>query len=88
MKAKQLKLTDWSRENPQRVGEYNASTVRDPDTLRWWNGKHWSLPYMPRDPEQLKRRCRRDRTRMTGIEWRGLVEEPHYPFPPGPLGKL
>ena len=88
MKAKTPKLTKWSREKPTMVGEYNASTIRDQIVLRWWNGTTWSTPYMPRDSEQFKRCCRRQATFSSNIEWRGLVEEPHYPFPPEPLGKL
>lgn len=90
MKAKKPKLTKWSRKKPQRVGEYNASRVRSTSVLRWWDGEYWSYPYYADTTEHAKRIKRRTRylKHDNSMEWRGLVEEPHYPFPPGPLEKL
>jgi hypothetical protein len=89
--AKQPKMTDWSRKKPPMIGEYNASVSRDMFVRRWWNGEYWSSAYWSDYNSEVQQQARR-RTkapeRQTSIRWRGLIEKPHYPFPPGPLEKM
>jgi hypothetical protein len=86
--AQQPKMTGWKDDPPPMVGEYNASTCYDRDVLRWWNGRTWSSPYWPHWEDCQKRIRRRMAAQSNiSIKWRGLVEKPDYPFPPGPLEK-
>lgn len=67
-------LTPWMTEPPVRVGWYCASTERNPETRRWWNGEYWSPPVSVDSPDD----GRFERAKITrgesqdGIEWRGL----------------
>lgn len=67
-------LTPWITEPPARTGWYNASTERNPETRRWWNGEYWSPPVSVDSPDD----GRFERAKITrgesqdGIEWRGL----------------
>lgn len=71
-------FTEWfpASVNPVHIGEYNASCVRDPTVLRWWNGRHWSIDYRSEHAEVTRVECRKVRTIAAGIEWRGLAKEP------------
>jgi hypothetical protein len=37
-------MTTWHKGPPPSIGWWPASTRRNPDTLRWWNGVEWSFP--------------------------------------------
>jgi hypothetical protein len=34
---------NWRKGPPPSIGWWPASVSRDPNSLRWWNGKHWSM---------------------------------------------
>ena len=34
--------TKWNSGPPPSIGWWPASTRRDPNYLRWWDGEHWS----------------------------------------------
>jgi len=81
---KKQKLTPWidgGKFVPFHVGEYNASFVRNKDTLRWWNGCEWSSSYREKDDEYFKKE-RRSKTvdksiiRILDIDFRGLAVKP------------
>jgi hypothetical protein len=36
-------MTTWHKGPPPSIGWWPASTRRNPDTLRWWNGVWWSV---------------------------------------------
>lgn len=74
--ARQAEMTAWfpPEIKPVHIGEYNASCLRNPFIRRWWNGSYWSVDYRSDHPEELKMKCRTERTLTTGIEWRGLKE--------------
>ena len=40
-------MTTWRKGPPPSVGWWPASERRNPDILRWWNGKVWSFPARP-----------------------------------------
>lgn len=89
--TQQPELTKWSKGKPPMVGEYNASITENPGVRRWWNGEYWSVAYWPgfnSSMEQERRRRTKAPELQRKIQWRGLVDEPHYPFPPGPLEEL
>lgn len=74
-------LTGWysSKESyPERIGEYNASTMKHPGMFRWWNGEWWSAPYSQKLSERGRRRLRRMRSSITEnpIYFRGLKHKP------------
>lgn len=33
----------WHSGSPPEIGWWPASMEQDPNCLRWWNGKHWSV---------------------------------------------
>ena len=35
-------MTTWHKGPPPSIGWWPASYYRNPDILRWWNGKVWS----------------------------------------------
>ena len=35
-------MSEWHKGPPPSKGWWPASTRRDNDTLRWWNGAYWS----------------------------------------------
>jgi hypothetical protein len=37
-------MTTWRKGPPPSIGWWPASMNRDPEVLRWWNGKWWSAP--------------------------------------------
>lgn len=66
-------LTPWITEPPVRVGWYNASTERNAETRRYWNGEYWSVPVYVGDPDDRVDRARSARAEsQDGIEWRGI----------------
>jgi hypothetical protein len=89
--SKSPKLTAWSKKKPSMIGEYNASTMRDPGSLRWWNGSKWSIFYNAGMSENIRRHRRRNiasSSEQPRIEWRGMAEKPENFVEPQPLGKL
>jgi hypothetical protein len=71
-----IPLTDWQNSKPQHAGEYIASSFRDGEIRRWWNGKHWSFMYVESDSQEQKNTCAGIPGPINGIQWRGLAEEP------------
>lgn len=72
-------LTSWRSGPPPCVGWWNASTRRDPQVRRYWNGKRWSRCVMVGVTsdvltEHLKTFAA-SRFAQTS-EWRGLAKEP------------
>lgn len=39
----------WHEGPPPSIGWWPASICCDPRTLRWWNGKRWSVACYPKD---------------------------------------
>lgn len=37
-------MTTWHKGPPPSIGWWPASLTRDPECLRWWDGKHWGMP--------------------------------------------
>lgn len=77
MMSKQF--TRWFKpsEKPVRVGEYNASMVKDKDILRWWDGSSWSLAYLRTDYRKTVDICRKSKMHGSNftIYWRGFTTE-------------
>ncbi|MBV8666760.1 MAG: hypothetical protein JO269_09775 [Burkholderiaceae bacterium] len=61
---------------PSRIGEYNASILKDPDAKRFWNGVCFSCSYYDCEDETRKAYCRTIPSSDMNIFWRGLSEEP------------
>lgn len=38
------KPTRWYEGPPPEIGWWPASVAWDTESIRWWNGKEWSLP--------------------------------------------
>jgi hypothetical protein len=36
-------MTTWHKGPPPSIGWWPASSCRDPQYFRWWNGKNWSI---------------------------------------------
>ncbi len=73
-----VKRTPWSLCQPPEVGEWNASISMNKNSKRWWNGTWWSVAYDDFDSEETKQNSRKLQSTWTnsGIEWRGLTEQP------------
>jgi hypothetical protein len=72
---KKPKLTNWAKGAPPSVGVWNASTERNPEIFRHWNGWRWSVA----GTTPITALAKRDLpTSSDGvdIEWRGLAEPP------------
>jgi hypothetical protein len=74
-------LTGWYSSNesyPQYIGEYNASTMKNPRILRWWNGVDWSAPYSVSLSNEGARRIRRSKPTVdkSPMYFRGLKQKP------------
>lgn len=74
-----FKLTRWFNpdEKPVRIGEYNASMIKDKTVRRWWNGECWSYPYSAAVTEHAKRNLRKlkdPERNQNGIFWRGVLK--------------
>lgn len=85
------KLTPWKKGAPPMIGEWNASINRNEGFRRWWDGENWSLAYHKDASEGTKRRNRRIKRNTrgaTGVEWRGLAEQPAKFVAPKPLEPL
>jgi hypothetical protein len=80
--AKGRELTDWSKDQPPAglVGWLNASTTRNPNVRRWWDGRVFSRGVavnVTTDAEMRKRQQRpATMSELCDIEWRGLAQEP------------
>jgi hypothetical protein len=48
---------NWTAEHPPARGWYAASTERNPDARRYWNGRRWSAPVDRRDARLLAPLC-------------------------------
>ncbi len=76
-----MKMTPWFPPDvkPVHIGEYNASAISTSEVMRWWDGKRWSLPYLPTFRDEAKRMLRSQhasRRFQKVILWRGLAEKP------------
>jgi hypothetical protein len=48
-----MKKRKWHKGPPPSIGWWPASIDRDPESIRWWNGKYWSYPSYPDYPDFL-----------------------------------
>jgi hypothetical protein len=63
-------MTTWHKGPPPSIGWWPASTYRDPESLRWWNGRRWSLPaYSDMTATEASWRARGDTHSQSIIEW-------------------
>lgn len=42
-----MSKTTWHKGAPPSIGWWPASTVRDPQAIRWYNGANWSAVAFP-----------------------------------------
>lgn len=61
----------WTTEKPPIAGVFVASTERNADARRYWNGRRWSAPWYRTDPADVIEwaRCTPARTEGDVIEW-------------------
>lgn len=73
-----IPLTALQRGEPERIGEYIATTGVSQDTRRWWNGERWSTWYFEHDSPATKNKAAKTQSIWLNgaITWRGLAEEP------------
>jgi hypothetical protein len=65
-----MSKTKWFKGPPPSIGWWPASRLRLSDTLRWWNGKKWSLPaYEKYTAKEAGKRARLPSFCGTDIEW-------------------
>jgi hypothetical protein len=63
-------MTTWHKGPPPSVGWWPASMNRDPEVLRWWNGKWWSAAAYPVfTAESAATIARRKTLYQYSIEW-------------------
>lgn len=68
------KMTPWSKANPTRVGWYNASLSRNPNTRMYWNGCYWSWAVSIGDSNsEADFRKSNKQYGQLSVEWRGLT---------------
>lgn len=54
---------EWQSGSPPSVGWWPAAVMGCLTCLRWWDGKHWSVPAFPKEPMEtvnrvaMKRSC-------------------------------
>lgn len=65
--------TPWRKGPPPCKGWWNASTERNPEARRWWNGSWWSMVVYLGTPDTATARAKRlpAQIDLSGIEWRG-----------------
>lgn len=62
--------TVWHKGPPPSVGWWIASTLRDKDALRWWNGRDWSMVAFRRySPERAAAQAKIRASSNLKIEW-------------------
>lgn len=62
-------MTTWHKGPPPSIGWWPASDRRNPDVLRWWDGKVWSTAtHIGMDVEEAAHWAMR-KTWMRNIEW-------------------
>ena len=77
-KSNELNSKEWNSPGtyPVFVEEYNASLSKDPEMLRWWNGKCWSVCYFEYWDKERKERARNTRNQFSDdIYWREITKE-------------
>jgi hypothetical protein len=63
-------MTTWHKGPPPSIGWWPASVCREPRSLRWWNGRWWSLPaYSDMTATEASWFARRDTRSQSIIEW-------------------
>ena len=64
-------LMIWTTATPPTVGAFPASTERNADARRYWNGRRWSAPWHVTDPAEIVDRAQRAPARTEGdrVEW-------------------
>lgn len=62
--------TKWNKGPPPSLGWWPASSVRDPDMHRWWNGSDWSVAVARRRTPEEASSLAMYRREQARIEWR------------------
>ena len=62
-------MTTWHKGPPPSIGWWPASTRRNPDFLRWWNGKWWSYAAHIRMTAKEAAITAKAKTSSDDIEW-------------------
>jgi hypothetical protein len=63
-------MTTWHKGPPPSIGWWPASTCRDPESLRWWDGKGWSHPAdITFNAQQAGAAARKKEKYLEYIEW-------------------
>jgi hypothetical protein len=64
-------MTTWHKGPPPSIGWWPASSCRDKECLRWWDGKHWGGPCYKGEPRwSIEREASHKVVRFTDeIEW-------------------
>lgn len=65
--------TPWRKGPPPIKGWWNASTERNPEARRWWNGRWWSTVVYLGTSDEATARAKRTPAQIdsSGIEYRG-----------------
>lgn len=62
----------WMPTKPTAPGIYPASTERNPQARRYFNGRRWSAPWFEGDPKDIAERAQRTPARLERgqrVEW-------------------
>jgi hypothetical protein len=62
-------MTTWYKGPPPSIGWWPASRRRNPDLLRWWNGRKWSQPVHIRMTAEEAAESAYVETFLDDIEW-------------------
>lgn len=62
-------MTTWHKGPPPSIGWWPASRHRNPDILRWWNGKSWSTAAHVFCTAEEAAETAAVETTMSDIEW-------------------
>lgn len=62
-------MTKWHKGPPPSIGWWPAKNRFDSNTIRWWNGKYWSLPAHAGTTAEVAGRVALVRGWSTEIEW-------------------
>ena len=63
-------MITWRKGPPPSIGWWPASLCRSSRSLRWWDGKGWSLHTFPEDNlEDVSRRAALKSPSQDDIEW-------------------
>ena len=62
-------MTTWHKGPPPSIGWWPASTTRNADALRWWNGVWWSMPARTHMTAKTADGIAKVQAEFGGIEW-------------------